>query len=168
MLKNIFFLLLLATLLPAAESEERLKAVITGKVAKYIQFSELDDPMFVITTFHTPYAHIFDKAYAGKKIHSREVVVRHINSVDELEDTDILYLSDADAETLTEIFRKLEGKKVLTISDARGFAERGGMIQYLSHRQKIKIRVNLDRLEANDLKANASFLNIVEVLKDEQ
>ena len=165
---KIIVFLLLALFLHAAESEDKLKAVITGKVAKYIQFSETDEKTFVITTYKTPYANLFDQAYDGKKIHSKTVVVKHIDSLDDLGDTDILYLSEADAQTLEEVFEKTKGKKILTISDARGFAERGGMVQYFSHQQKIKIKVNLDRLEENDLKAKASFLNIVEVLKEEK
>ncbi len=55
---------------------------------------------------------------------------------------------------------ELKGKPVLTVSDADGFAESGGMIGFVISDNKIKIVVNARAISAAGMKVDAQLLEI--------
>jgi hypothetical protein len=148
------------------ESQDKLKVAITGKVAKYISFEDKKGDAFTITVLNSPYASYFDEIYSGKKIKNRDIIIKHIESIDQLEDTDILYIPEMDFASLEVILQKIDGKNILSVSDSKGFAEKGGVLQLYFNAQKIKLRVNINELEANNLKAKSSFLKIADIIKE--
>lgn len=169
-MRRIFFLfiLLLYVHLSAYESEDKLKVVIAGKVAKYTDWENKNYSKFKITILHNPYNSLFDETFLGKKIKDKEIEIEYINSLDELQETNMLYISTADAKELETILKQVQGKGILTVSDIRGFAEKEGIIQIYFVSQKVKLKINLDVARRENLKISSSLLNIATVIKKEE
>jgi hypothetical protein len=54
---------------------------------------------------------------------------------------------------------------ILTISESKGFAESGGIIQLNFVNQKTQIKINYDAAVKSNIKIDASLLNVATVLK---
>jgi len=47
----------------------------------------------------------------------------------------------------------------------RGFAQRGGMVQIYSHNQKIKLKINLDKVKQEGIYINSALLRLATIIK---
>lgn len=151
----------------AYESEDKIKAVLIGKLAKYIKWEDKKkSSSFIITILNNPYNDLFDKIYNNKKIHGKAVQIRYLDDIDALEDSDVLYISDRDTESLSQILALTSDKNILTISDMRGFAERKGVVQIYFTSQKAKLKINVDAAKEQNLKIKSSLLNIADIVKE--
>jgi len=166
MIKYLTISLLFFSLLNASSSEDKLKVMIIGKVAKYVTWKESNRDNFVITVLNNPFDDLFDKRYMRKKIHSKNVKIVSIQAIKQLTSTDILYIPKSDASRLDTILKAVKNKNILTVSDIRGFAEKKGMLQLSFVAQKIKLTINLDAVKKAKLKIRSTLLRIAKVIKE--
>jgi len=152
-------------LLNASEAPEKLKALIVGKVAKYVHWKHNTNKFFTITMINEPSPEFFYQLYENQKIKNRSVKINHISSIDELRTTDILYIPKGNTLQLSHILESIDSKDILTISDIRGFAQKGGMIQLSFVSQKIKLKVNTDVAKEHDLHITPTLLRIADRVK---
>ena len=54
---------------------------------------------------------------------------------------------------------------ILTVSDGDGFASQGGIIQFFTDKNRIRIRINLDAAEAANLTISSKLLRVAEVVR---
>lgn len=157
------------SVLNAYESEDKVKAVIIGKLAKYIKWEDKkEDNDFIITVLNNPYDDLFDKVYAKKKIQGKQVKIDYIDDISQLKNPHILYIPKTEAAELSPILNVTSDKNILTVSDIRGFAEKQGIVQVYFASQKAKLKINVDAANKQNLKIKSSLLNIAEVVKEEK
>jgi len=154
--------------LHAYESEDKLQVVLVGKVAKYIKFHDNTTDTFTITVLRNNFGTLFDDIYKDKKIHSKPVTIKYIQTIDELETSDILYIPKVSSKELSKILTQTQNKNILTISDTRGFAQKGGVMQFYFVSQKIKIRINTYSANKQNLKVKPTLLRISDVVKEDK
>jgi len=159
------FLFIFLSSLNGYESEDKLKVIIIGKVANYIKWKEKDNKQFIITVLNYPNENLFNDLLNGKKIKKKDILIKYIDNIDQLSDTDILYIPVSQASKLTNILKNTDGKNILTVSGIRGFAEKGGIVQVYFVSQKVKLKVNLDVAKRESLKISSSLLRIAKIVK---
>lgn len=81
-----------------------------------------------------------------------------------LSDADALFIDGSENENLEEILSLLSNKSILTISDAPGFAERGGMIELKRHKGAIIFRINLQAIKRANLYVSSQLLQMAEMV----
>lgn len=78
----------------------------------------------------------------------------------------IAFLGESEGGKLSAILSQLKGKPVLTISDIERFAEKGGMIGFVTVGGNVKLAVNLSSAMGAGLRIDAQVLEIaVKVLR---
>jgi len=168
-IKFIFLFLFLTTSLFSYQSEKYLKAVVIGKVAKYVQWSKTDSKEFIITVLHNPFGKILDSVYKNRTIHGKKVIISYIDSMSQMpKDTYILYISKEDSAHLINIIEKVKNRPILTISSIQGFAQKEGVLQINFIDRKIKFKINLDVAKRNNLYIKSTLLHISEVLQKDK
>lgn len=160
----ISFLLLYSSLY-GYESEEKLQAVIIGKIAKFITWEDETNELFTITILRNQFGSIFNELYENKTIKGKKVVINYITDIEDVKHTNILYIGDVTSQELENIFTKIENKNILTISNLRGFAEKNGIVQVYFISQKPKLKINLNSAKAQNIKIKSSLLQIAEIIK---
>ena len=163
--KLILILFLFFTSLNAYESEDKLKVVIIAKVAKFIKWKDNNHDKFIITVLNNPYGELFNEILNGKKIKNKSVEIKYIDNIDDLSDTNVLYIPVSDAKSLAVILEKTKGKNILTVSDIRGFADKNGVMQIYFASQKVKLRINLKTAKSDNKKISSSLLRIADVIR---
>ncbi len=167
-LKLFFIILINFSFLYGYESEDKLQVVIIGKVSKFIKWQDKENDKFTITVLDNPYGDLFNTIFDDKKIKKKEIDIIYIDSINKLSDSDVLYIPNSQAKTLPEILEKIKNKNILTVSNIRGFAEKGGIIQIYFVSQKVKLKINLDVANEEKLKISSSLLRIAKIVKEEK
>ncbi|TPQ26484.1 YfiR family protein [Methylomonas sp. HW2-6] len=86
------------------------------------------------------------------------------SGVDDPHVCQILYVERTVAE-LPALMREVGGNPVLTVSDADGFAERGGAIGFYHENGQVKLSVNPDAAQKAQLKINAMLMEIARIVR---
>jgi len=155
----------MTTSLFSYESENKIQALIVGKIAKFITWEDESSDTFVITMLHNSFGDTFDKVYKDKQIKGRNVEIRYITDIKDIKKTDVLYISNVTSTELDEILLKLKNTNILTISDLRGFAQKRGVVQVYFASQKPKLKINLISAKEQNLQIKSSLLQIADVIK---
>lgn len=88
---------------------------------------------------------------AGRTVNQRAIVVSEILPASDLGSCTLVFLG-ADAKPFwPALSAALAQKDVLTIGDYRGFADAGGMIEFLKTADRIEIRINSRAIDATHL-----------------
>jgi hypothetical protein len=161
------FIALLFTTLYSYESEDKLKVVVVGKIAKFIEWQNDRNSEFVITVFRDrEKSQLFKKIFSSKSIKERDVQVVTIDSLDELDFTHILYIPEVSNYELNNILSATHHKNILTISDIRGFAEKGGVVQLYISSRKIRLKINHQISKEHGFKISSSLLRIATIINE--
>lgn len=165
MTKIFLIFLLVSSSSFAYESEDELKVVLTGKIAKFITWQGDGEAKFVITVIKNPYKNLFEKKYKNKKIKNKPVLIKYIDDISDLSFTNILYIPKVTSKELSSILKKTTQKNILTVSTMRAFAQKGGAVQLFFVSQKGRLKINLDVIKKENFKVKSSFIRISEVVK---
>lgn len=162
-MKKLFILLLFFTIsLQASLSEEKLKIMLIGKVAKYIVWDKTHlANNLTIAILEDSFDDEPTTLYSNKNIK-----VNYITDISQLKKCDILYITNSQASKLSNILNFIKGKSIFTISDIRGFVQKGGMLQLYFVAQKIKLKINLKNVKKEHLNIRSTLLRIAKVIKD--
>ena len=166
LIKKFFIVLLFFNSLNGYQLEDKLQVIITGKIAKFISWDSNNSETLDITVFNNKFGTYFDELYKDKKIKGKNVVINYIDRIEQIKNTHILYICNVDFNTLNNIFSYTKDKKVVTISDIRGFAQKGGMVQIYQKNQKLKLKINLDIVNQKNIQIKSSLLRIVDIVGD--
>lgn len=167
LLERIILICLLTLSAQAYESEETLQSAIVGKIAEYITWPGGPGKRFTIAILKNRMDDQFDRTYKNIIINGTPVHIVEIDRIDAVKSPEVVYISNRNTKQLADILDALEGLPVLTISDIRGFAEKGGMVQIYFSDQRMRLKVNLDALAEHDLVASPALLRVVDVVKDD-
>lgn len=164
-----------STFVYAAEqpSEAQLKAAYLYNFAKFITWPEnvFDDATapFVIGLFNADKVEKFADSLTAKKIRNRPVVIKHFDSLKNISDCHILYLGSLATNAEKTLLKKLKTKPVVSVADANHFAEHGGLIQFISVRNRLRFIINLDQANRTGIKIEAQLLSLaIDVLEKSQ
>lgn len=143
-------------------SEYELKAVFIYHFIKYFEWIGLEDKeYFEIEVFGKseilePLEEISKKKSAlGKKIK-----VISINSIDEIGEPQILFISKESTIFLSEIIKKTENIKVLVIGEEEGLCEKGIAINLVLREGNIKFEINEAILKNKGIKPSSQILKL--------
>lgn len=81
-------------------------------------------------------------------------------SAEELPPCDLLYMNSG----MTEVADGLSHRGVLTVADADGFAQRGGMVEFQRKANRIALIINTDALHEAGLTASSRLLALATVI----
>ena len=77
----------------------------------------------------------------------------------------MLFVSKSEAANIAKIFKMIDGKSVVTVSDVPGFSDAGGIFEFKDQRGRLSFMVNNSKAKAQGLNISSSLLNLaVDVL----
>lgn len=169
-----FVLLLLntaqAALPPTAISREyQIKAVFMFNFAQFVDwppqaFSNPQTPLVIGVLGDDPFGPLLEETMLGEQIGQRSLVIRRYRRVEEIDLCHILFISVSEADRLESILVTLKDRNVLTVCDTEGFTRRGVMIRFISEKNKIRLRINLEMAKAASLTISSKLLRPAEIV----
>jgi hypothetical protein len=156
---------------PAAPppQEYQIKAVFLFNFAQFVSwpasaFPDAESPFVIGVLGKDPFAGALDEAVRGEKLKGRSFVIEHYNRAEEIKSCHILFVSRSEVARLPAILSALKGRSILTVSDADGFVEHGGIIRFVTEQNKVRFRINLDAAKAADLVLSSKLLRPADVV----
>lgn len=141
--------------------EKKLQAVFFSKFAKFIEWPKGEKEYFVITIINeNPFGSLLEELYKDKQIKDKIVQIRYASKVEELHGSDIVFVTTNNQAFIQEIIAYAQSHSILTISEQRGFAQRGGIIQLSFVARKAYLVINHEASLASSIKISSSLLAI--------
>jgi len=153
----------------ARASEYQVKAVFLFNFAQFVDwpadaFPESDTPLVIGILGDDPFGGVLDQTVVDERLRGRPFQVRRYHSVDEIKACHILFVSRPEGDRPQGILAGLKNRPILTVSDADGFAERGGMIRFVTERSRIRLKINLEAAQAAHLTISSKLLRVAEIV----
>lgn len=167
----VVLLCLLAGMAPAwpGQDELQLKAVFLGRFASYVQWPQPERAAFDITVLGAhPLGEQLARLYADKRIQGRPVRIRTVAQVQDVGTPDMLFVALPSVATRQAAIAYAQEHGILSVSDAKGFAALGGIIQINFVEQNVQIKINYDAAVKTGLHIGAPLLSIATVLRGSQ
>ena len=147
----------------AANEELNLQAVFLGRFAKFIEWPSSNKDKFIITLIdENPFDNLLDDLYRNKKIHNKPIEINYVTQIQDIKDSDILFITLDKQTEIQKVIEYAKARSILTISERRGFAQRGGIIQLNFVMQKTQLKINYDSALKSKIKISAPLLAIAQ------
>jgi len=153
----------------AAPTEYQLKAVFLFHFAQFVDwpqesFPEAQMPLVIGVLGEDPFGTYLDEIVSGETVNNRRLEIQRYRRVDEMKTCHILFISQSESKQLEQIVAALKGRSILTVSDSVGFARSGGMIRFVTERNKLRLRINLEAATADNLTISSKLLRPAEIV----
>lgn len=149
--------------------EYQVKAVFLFNFAQFVEwpaaaFGGEQAPLVIGLLGDDPFGAYLDEAVRGETVHGRPLRIERYQRVEEIRTCHVLYVSRSEAGRLPQILAALRGREILAVSDVDGFAGRGGAIQFIMERNKVRLRINVDAARAAALTISSKLLRPAEIV----
>ena len=147
----------------AVNQERDLQAVFLGRFAKFIDWPQKEKDYFIITLIdENPFENLLDDLYKDKTIHKKPIKIRYVTKLEDIKKTDILFITLDNPKEVEKVIAYAQQNSILTISEKRGFAQRGGIIQLNFVMQKTHLVINYDSAVKSNIKISSILLSIAQ------
>ncbi len=149
--------------------EYQLKAVFLFNFAQFVEwpptaFPEPQTPLVIGVLGEDPFGAYLDETVRGEKVNNRPLVVQRFRQPEEIKHCHVLFISRSERDRLGQILPSLKGRNILTVGDAEDFAGRGGMIRFVTEKNKIRLKINVEAAKAADLTISSKLLRPAEIV----
>jgi hypothetical protein len=146
-------------------NEDQIKAGYLFNFTRFVEwpaqaFATATSPMIVCVVGDSPLTNLLTDAAAGKVVNGRTVSVKPLKASDEFRGCNLLFVGSAQARGAERILERLKEMSVLSVGEAPGFAEAGGVINFFTQDNKVKVEINLDAATHSNLKINAKLIAV--------
>lgn len=148
-----------------------IKASFVYTATKFIDwptgaFTGADDPFVLGVLGEDPCGVALEKAVRGKTVHGRSVQVERYPTLQDLGPSHVLFVCAARMNDLPAVLAALEGRSVLTVSDADRFARLGGIMGLRLEENMVQFEVNVAAAGRAGLEISSKILRLGKVVKD--
>ena len=178
--RSVCFAMLLVLMVPLAATdliaqqprlrEYQIKATYLFNFGRFVKWPESatagkNDAFDVCVLGQDPFGSALDSTFAGETLGGKPVAIRRLAKPQDAAGCHILFISSTEESHLKAILAALENAGTLTVSDMPGFAEQGGMIQFVFDGNKIRFEVNLASAESSRLVLSSELLKVASTVR---
>jgi hypothetical protein len=150
-------------------SEYQVKAVVLFNFAQFVEwprgaFQSPEAPFVIGVLGQDPFGPQLDDVVRGETVDKRPLAIRRYHDVGELQDCNILYIGRSEVRSLPQILTVLKGRSVLTVSDAPDADQTGVMIQLITDRNRIRMRIDVGAARSGNLTISSKLLRPAEIV----
>lgn len=159
-------LVLIAPLAHCAEvsQEFQLKGAFLFNFARFISWPQAtmqsdEEPIHFCVIGTNPFGSVLSKL-ENKKIQNHPIKVFYLNGSSAAQKCHLAFYHSAASQQHAEISAHFSHQYTLNISDDAGFIKRGGDIEFIREKNKIKFIINNSQLKKRGLRPRASLLEL--------
>lgn len=151
-----------------ASQECQVKAAFLYNFGKFVEwpqgsFRDAKSPFVICALGEDPLDGALDTIH-GKNMDGREVVIKRMESIKNGEKCHILFVSSSEGGNLLQILGAIKHWSVLTVGDMKGFAESGGIINFISRDNRIGFEINVRAAEEAHLKISSKLIKLGKIV----
>jgi hypothetical protein len=148
----------------AAQRAYEIKAAYLYNFIKYVDWPSYGDNITIGVLGNNP----FGTALAplnGKTVKGRRLLIRQVDSLRDAQKCQIIFVSSSERSRLPEIFENLKPARVLTVGEMQGFANGGGIINFIEENNKVRFEINAEAARQTGLNISSELLKLAKLVK---
>ena len=155
----------------AEASPRRVEAAFLRNFARYVTwpahaFAEDRSPWNVCILGRDPFGEVLEKTFKGRTEQERPFEIFRAEALYKLPSCQIVFVAYKEAAKRRAALTELKNRPVLTVGDAPGFLQEGGIVRFQVE-DHVAISVNLDQARSVSLKIQTKMLEVThEVLEN--
>lgn len=171
---TLAFFLLFSVAAATQITEYNAKAAFLERFTRFVEWPEdstvldITKPFILGVIGKNPFDSILDEIYASQEIKSKKVEIRYISDLSEIPKCHLLFIPKSKKKELTEILNVTKDKPILTISDTKGFAESGVLINLYFENNKTRFEINEDAVKKSGLSMSYHLLGVAKLVKPKE
>ncbi|HEY3854996.1 MAG TPA: YfiR family protein [Verrucomicrobiae bacterium] len=155
-----------------AHKEYEVKAGMLFNLTHFVEwppeaFEDAASPIVIGVLGRDPFGHYLEKAIQGETVNGRRIVIKHFARPQTLARCHILFICADEKPKLDQIFPRLKGRPIFTVSEIERFSSlQGGMLLiHENNQKKIRLRLNLKSARAAGLNVSSKLIQVAELEK---
>jgi len=102
----------------------------------------------------------------GKSVQGRRLVIKRLASAAEAATCQVVFFGAGEKDRLAQVLPQLSDRAILTVSEAEGFAERGGMVGLVTGQNRILLEINRDAARKARFSFSSQLLRLAKLAKE--
>ena len=154
-------------------SEYYVKAAYVYNFAKFIEwppkYFDKKDVLIIGIYKNQNFGEVLERVLENKKIKNKFWEIIFINSVNEIENCDILFVSNCTKDESYKVLKKINKKSILTIgNNIPMFCQNGGIINFTPKGSRKRFEINNNVAIKHNIKISSKLLTLARIItKDE-
>jgi hypothetical protein len=157
------------SLLAEPVSPYQLKAAFLYNFIKFVEWPQTPtsprEPYVVAVLGKDPFGPNLDELFRGKTVNGRPVVIKRLVSGEPIAGCHVVFISSSERRRLAQILQQARATSALTVADMEGFAESGGIVEFVTEGNKIRFEINIEVARASGLKIHSTLLNLAKIVR---
>lgn len=144
--------------------EYEIKAAYLYNFIKYVDWPTTKDTITIGVLGGNP----FGEALAplnGKMAKGKRIIVKELGSAREAQNCQMIFVSSSEKQRLQEIFENSKSAHVLTVGEMQGFAQGGGIINFIEENNKVRFEINEEAAHRTGLTISSELLKLAKLVK---
>lgn len=151
-----------------SDLEARVKAAYVYNFTKFVDWpgderASASEPIRICIIGNDPIRTLLGEL-SNREAKGRPIKVLRVKDINSLPPCNILYVCRSEQPQLATILERLQGMHLLTVSDIPSFAQKGGVIGFITENDRIKLEINSRAARQYGLKISAKLLEVAKVL----
>lgn len=151
-----------------SELEYRIKAAFLLNFTKYVTWPDASwersgGSIRVCVLGNSPFGAALD-SIKGKKVHGRPIELVYTSAPDKLPACHVIFFGNNMEIEDVEKSLQLHERPILTVGEKKGFASRGGMINFIVVKNKVRFEINPHAVETASLKISSQLLKLAVIV----
>ncbi len=164
----LLFFLLMAVFETSHAQKEKFQSLFIYNFTKYIKWPETyNEGNFVIGVYgNSNIINSLNSMVASKKKTGSGsiIVVKKYDSIEEIDDCNILFISENTISNLIEIDVGTSSKPILIITDTPGMAKKGSVINFVEKDGRIRFELNESKASSRGLVVSGSLASLAIII----
>ena len=131
-------------------------------------FADTHKPIIIGVLGDDPFGAYLDETIRGETVGNRPLVVKRYRRVEDIEVCQVLFISRSEAQHLQPIIDRLKDRSILTVSDADGFTQFGGIVRFVTQGNHVRLRINAEAAKAAGLRISSKLLRVAQSITAEK
>jgi hypothetical protein len=146
-------------------SEDQIKAGFLLNFLRFVQWPDgtyptPDAPIIICLVGHYELSTILSGAISGKEVDGRQIRVRLMKPSEDMRTCSLVFIGAGEERHTAQVLDNLKHTNALTVSEYPAFAKSGGMLNFYTEENKVKLEMNLDAATHANLKISAKLIAV--------
>jgi YfiR/HmsC-like len=151
------------------DSEYQVKAAFLVNFARFVEwppqsFGAANDPLVFGVYGNDLFGAALDQAVSGKMIGGRLAVIRRTSEVGALRSCHVVFLPASEINHFRELSNSLGNLSVLLVGETEGFAEGGGVINFILENERVRFEISPSAAARVHLKISSKLLQLAVIV----
>ena len=159
----ISFLMTISVINSVSAQKTKYQSIFIYNFSKYIKWPEnYNQGKFVIGVLGETelYKDLYTMASAKKETNGLTLEVKQFKSIENISDCNLLFLSEKYCDKITQVQAAVSGKPMLIMTDKKGMAKNGAVINFVEDSGKIKFELNQSAADQLGIIISSSLANL--------